>query len=347
MLTLIFAVGVCAVTAFATTDGSSTGSEVQTAQQAAANPSSETSSIDGGTGGNVGLSSEASSSEVSSGSSESSTGSEPGSSTGSSGESGSSEIISSGGESSSSVAPDSSKTPSSSRAVSSSKPTRSVDTQQDEINQRASQADAAVSDPDALSSQDWSELLSSSSSSSEAAVGALSSDASSASSDAADQGGGISWLLVAGIVLIALGIAGVGFFVYAQFFANRRGGGPLYGGPIDISSNSPDIPQEQGEPEEFEDISSHSDAKPVPGKNALEGVRPAGTVHPSGKVAGKGPEKSRPETAKPEPNDRDVTAPIPQPPVPDQGAEARPKSQATPVQNSDFDWDKFFNDDDK
>lgn len=250
----------------------------------------------------------------------------------------------------------SSRRSSSSRAAS-SRVTSNVDTQQSRINERASQAEAAVSDPGALSSQDWSELLSSSSQPSSGAAGAVS-DASSSASSTASQGGGVSALLIGGIILIILGVAGIGYFVYAQFFAGRRRRmDSLYDDelPVDISSystgNTEPIPQE------FEDISSNS--------TPLEHVRPAGTVQVKkpGAAAKKSPagaktpegQQSKPSAkpaVKPEPSDRDATMPIPQPPV--QRAEpaaplanGAPKAQATPVQKSDFDWEKFFNDNDQ
>lgn len=224
-----------------------------------------------------------------------------------------------------------------------------------------------MSDPGVLSSQDWSELLSSGAQNSSAVAAGTASGLSSASSTPGGQGGGVSWLLILGIALIVLGVAGVGFFIYAQFFANRHGGHGGYNGPADISSRTVADPGDDTEPLEFEDISSHSVGYVDSGKKSFEGVRPAGTVNRTpapAKAPAPKPTPAKPKPEKTVPNDRDVTAPIPQPKpqvqpqqkaelpkrepsAPVDTADAKPKSQATPVQNSNFDWEKFFNEEDK
>ena len=102
------------------------------------------------------------------------------------------------------------------------------DTDQNLIDQLASQAAQANSDPDVLTSQDWSELLSQAESS-----GAESEDSSSgALLPEEDEDDGTSsgmtastrssWLLPVGVVLILLAVAGIGAFVYLQFILPRR-----------------------------------------------------------------------------------------------------------------------------
>jgi hypothetical protein len=273
----------------------------------------------------------------------------------------------------------SSSAPASSRreTVSSKKPVeipKHVDTQESRVEQIASQADAAVSDPDVLSSENWSELLSSGSQSS--APSSANSDAglSSATSSKASQGGGISWLLILGIVLIMLAICGIVFFVYEQFLKGHDDdfGGPSGpSGPNDISSHSSgDSSQTDTSPTEFTDISSDSD-----GVQHREGYVPAGKQSPVSTPPAVSDAPSAPPTdsvpaspAAPEakvqktvnlksrkPNDGDITAPIPQvelpvrePSIPEPETQSLPKAQATPLENGkNFDWEEFFNGNDK
>lgn len=122
------------------------------------------------------------------------------------------------------------------------------DTDQDLIDQLASNAATANSDPDVLTSQDWSELLSQA-------------DGESSFLDSSSTGGAIlptdddtngpgdmtasnrsSWLLPVGIVMILLAFAGFAVFVYLQFIAPRMKASspafspaPLTGGRTDPS----------------------------------------------------------------------------------------------------------------
>lgn len=106
--------------------------------------------------------------------------------------------------------------PSSNKAAPSSSQ-KPVDTHQSEIDEAASRAEAAISEPDTLSSQDWNSLLNSSSSS--AAAGAV----SSLPSSQGKSGSNFSKLFYLGIGLIVLALAGIGLFIYLQFIRGRRG----------------------------------------------------------------------------------------------------------------------------
>ena len=121
------------------------------------------------------------------------------------------------------------------------------DTDQDLIDQLASHAATANSDPDVLTSQDWSELLSQagsdgSSSDSSSAGGAVlpTDDDTNGSGDMATSSRS-SWLLPVGIVMILLAFAGFAVFVYLQFIAPRMKASsapspaPLTGGHTDPS----------------------------------------------------------------------------------------------------------------
>ena len=142
------------------------------------------------------------------------------------------------------------------------------DTDQNLIDQLASQAAQANSDPDVLTSQDWSELLSQAESS-----GAESEDSSSgALLPEEDEDDGTSsgmtastrssWLLPVGIVLILLAVAGIGAFVYLQFILPRRrpsAPDPLTGArtdpSVDDSFRGPSYPDD-GEEEGYVDVSA-------------------------------------------------------------------------------------------
>ena len=125
----------------------------------------------------------------------------------------------------------------------SQKPAVSVNTDNAEINQNASRAAEATSDPDLLSSQDWSELLTSGEvSQSPNAKPFENTPQGNGDGNSEEKQGSFSWILPLGIALIVLGLGGIAFFVYAQFFAPRR------------RSAFDDT----GEIEEFTDISSDS-----------------------------------------------------------------------------------------
>lgn len=348
LITLLFAASVFTVTAFATGDNSQLTDLANTSSQTQSvdvpsDVSSASSASQDGTGG--GVTPESDSSAVNS-------------------------VVSSkasGAARSSSPASSRRETASSKRQ---SEIPKHVDTQGSRVAQIASQADEAVSDPDVLSSENWSELLSSGGQSSAPASANSDAGLSSETSSRAPQGGGISWLLILGIVLIVLAICGIVFFVYEQFLKDHDDddfGGPS--GPNDISSHSSvSSSQTDTTPIEFTDISSDSDGvqhregyipagkqSPVPTSPAVNVTPSAFPAVPAAPVI---PEAKAQKTVNPknrETNAADITAPIPQeelptrkPSVPDHETQSLPKAQATPVENGkDFDWEEFFNGNDK
>lgn len=189
----------------------------------------------------------------------------------------------------------------------------SVDTHESEIEQAASRAEEAISDPDVLSSQDWGSLLSAGSQA-EAGTAAQSSQAPSGTA----QGGG-AWLFPVGIALIVLSACGIGIFVYLQFFSAPGPGKPGSTGGGD--SRPKDM--------EFTDISSHSDG-------------PYAAPEDPGEAPAESHESHTDEAGFTRPLPADLrtlhAARLPS---------GLPKAQAKPVDGgkSDFDWDKFFNDD--
>lgn len=234
-----------------------------------------------------------------------------------------------------STAPSSSasqQTPSSSPAV-------SVDTHQSEVDAAASQADATISEPDTLSSQNWNDVFSSGSSSSSAAAGALQN--SQASSGAAQSnGGGFSTLLAVGIGLIVLALAGIGVFIYLQFFRGRNSlphGGPGAGPGPDSDSRATDntveftdISSFSGKPERAHAPDPHEefDHKPAHSRTAPE-ARPTRSDLDDTRVM------------PPRFSSAPAQTPPPAVPRPTERAQAKPVSDA----KSEFDWEKFFNED--
>ncbi len=130
------------------------------------------------------------------------------------------------------------------------------DTQQGLINSRANALGST--DPDEQSNTDWSELLGGTASDSSEAVSAASSSAAVSSEGQKASSGGVTWMLILGVLFILLALAGIGYSIYAQFFAGR--GGPKNGGPngggfdgnedetdfIDISSSSDGLQHREG-----------------------------------------------------------------------------------------------------
>lgn len=120
------------------------------------------------------------------------------------------------------------------------------DTDQDLIDQLASHAATANSDPEALTSQDWSELLSqaggdSSSSDSSSAGGAiLPTDDDSGNSGDMTTSTRSSWLLPVGIVCILLAFAGFAVFVYLQFIAPRMKAASSHSSPAPLTGGRTD-----------------------------------------------------------------------------------------------------------
>lgn len=126
-------------------------------------------------------------------------------------------------------------------------PVTTPNTDQALIDQLASQAAQANSDPEVLTSQDWSELLSQAGAEESGAESRASSDGAIVSPEDGEDGGSTggmtasnesSWLLPTGIVLILLAIAGIAAFVFLQFILPRRqarASAPLSGAQIDPS----------------------------------------------------------------------------------------------------------------
>ena len=226
----------------------------------------------------------------------------------------------------------------------SSSNTPPIDTHQSEVNDAASNAEAAVSDPDALSSQDWSGVFSSGGNSSQASQGAaglLSSENGNNSS------GGNSWLFIAGIALIVLAACGIGLFIYLQFFRTPRSGGPRNKGMGDDMDDTEEI-------DSFTDISSDSSGTQQRndlGDNENENTKPIimsdsavkseilRNVKPHSSAPGVS-RQAPPAQAAPKAQAAQKAQVVPK-------TQAAPRAQAKPVNGSksDFDWDKFFNDD--
>lgn len=123
------------------------------------------------------------------------------------------------------------------------------DTQAGMVNSRAEGLDNT--DPDEQSNTDWSDLLNSGSSETSEDSALETSEATSSQGQKASSGG-ITWMLIVGILCILLALGGIGYFIYAQFFAGRGGPHNKGGGPSGGSGGSED---ETG----FIDISSSSD----------------------------------------------------------------------------------------
>lgn len=122
-----------------------------------------------------------------------------------------------------------------------------------------STASVVSSDPGITSSQDWTALLTSSAASSSAAKSSsLSSAVSSAAPKTVSTGRKYSSLFYIGIVLIILGIAGVGAFIWLQINRHRNNRGTPGNGPGATGEDFSDAPEK---PDEFTDIASYSDGK--------------------------------------------------------------------------------------
>ncbi len=203
------------------------------------------------------------------------------------------------------------------KSVSSSSRTESVDTRQRQVEAAASAAEQATSDPGTLSSENWGSLLGVSSATGNSSA-ALSSEAGTSSS-AAEATGGFSTLFLAGVVLVLVGAAGVGTFIYLQFFRGRGGKGGPHGphGPGGSGKATDDTIV-------FTDVNSYSDGKKHDGELF-------------GAVRQRAPEEG---SRAPERSAKQESASRPQ---------YSEKAKAEPVENgkSDFDWEKFFNEDNR
>nr|WP_319489819.1 hypothetical protein [uncultured Caproiciproducens sp.] len=329
IITLIFAVTVFTLTAFAESNTTSVDPPAQEVTGAVVGNSSSQSA-----------GSPESSSQVSS---------EPTGSTSESSPSGS-EVPQSGGESSQTGSSSEAASSSSAHtATSSSKApvvNHNVDTHANEVEARASQAAQTISDPAVLSSQNWGELLSSG----ESAASETAADVGTVSSEAgATPGiGGVSWLLVLGVVLIVLALCGIGLFVYLQFFFKGNSSGGLKFAPAAAAAAA-----KTDEPLTFEDISSDSSKLQRREDSAFEDTQTGTDIQSSSVPAIKTAPAVKPQQArKPVKSDKEITAPIPQEILSRNGSASPssdriPKSQATPVKDSNFDWEKFFNDEKK
>lgn len=229
-----------------------------------------------------------------------------------------------------------------------------VNTHKNEVEARASQAAQTISDPDVLSSQDWGELLSSGESAASETVAAAGTVSSQTGSTPGI--GGVSWLLVLGVVLIVLAFCGIGLFIYLQFFFKGLPGGGLKFAPAAGTDKT-------DEPMTFEDISSDSSGIQHRGDSVSDDTQTFTDIRSSSAPAAKRPSAVKtkpavkaPPLLKPQPalkpatSDKDVTAPLPQQILSRGAADssssdrtALPKSQAQPVKESNFDWEKFFN----
>lgn len=130
-------------------------------------------------------------------------------------------------------------------------PAASSSTDTDDASDTISVAD---SDPGVTASQDWNALLNPSSAENQSDVSSsIISGISSTPSQTTTSGRKFSSLFYIGIVLIALGLAGIGTFIYLFVLGKREGGG----GPKGGASSGGDAEQE----EDFTDITSYSDGK--------------------------------------------------------------------------------------
>lgn len=216
-------------------------------------------------------------------------------------------------------------------ASSTGKSSETVSTDQKAVEQAARDAQDAGSDPGTLSSEDWGALLNSSSSDSSEA-----SEVSSAVSSQAPQAGGTSTLFIVGIVLAVLGLVGIGTFIYLQFI--HKPGGP----------NKPNGTGGTGDDDTavFTNVSSYSDGRPHTADTDELHKAQAGQLDEEDPVDEKTQVVNLPDSP--------AAPPVEEPQPPKQEPEHQAprhlaKAQAKPVQseNSDFDWEQFFNEEDK
>ena len=240
------------------------------------------------------------------------------------------------------------------------------DTQQGLINSRANALGST--DPDEQSNTDWSELLGGTASDSSEAVSAASSSAAVSSEGQKASSGGVTWMLILGVLFILLALAGIGYFIYAQFFAGR--GGPKNGGPngggfdgnedetdfIDISSSSDGLQHREGylPPEKDSkrqpgaqsaslndhtvEIPSLSDDPPIEEivSAASDASRQPPLRNPHAVYAG-------PSAAAQDPAAQNSAAQssAAQPADPADASRGQ-EAQASPAAQKNFDWNKFF-----
>lgn len=382
-LSVIFACSVFGTTAFASqvltiaeagdpTSGASEGSSSSSQEppvtseepsESSSEPSSQPSSSEISSS-----SSEASSSEISSSSSEESS-------------------SSSSQSSSESSQSESSSNSSQSDAESSSDPIPSWNPDDDKPSGTITDPHAGVdptisapenNDPSALSSQDWSELLSSASGE-EASSGASSEESSSSEAGGLVSRNDSSWLLFVGILLIVLGAGGIGGFVYLQFIRPRR----VHHNTLEDISQGDTQYMDMGDtgeiPTEFEDISSYSaeaaagaagfgsdgaapEGEGLPGgadgadtdissvSRSAQETRPVNPYGQAMPVVKKAPKETPHIPSAPEGyEDISSRAEGTRPAVPRLNQEQAQKAAHAPAKpkdgkaSDDFDWDQFFN----
>lgn len=233
------------------------------------------------------------------------------------------------------------------------------DTQQGLVNSRANALGST--DPEEQSNTDWSELLGGATSDTSEASSATASSGTVSSEGQKASSGGVTWMLILGILFILLALAGIGYFVYAQFFAGR--GGPKNGGPngtggfngdedetdfVDISSSSDGLQHREGYlPPEKNDVQQPGTQSAALNDHTVEipslnDETPIEEIVSAASDASRQPPLRNPHATYTDPH------PVPQNSVA-LGSAARPvdvslspKAQATPVEHKNFDWDKFF-----
>ena len=240
------------------------------------------------------------------------------------------------------------------------------DTQQGLINSRAHALGST--DPDEQSNTDWSELLGGTASDSSEAVSAVSSSSAVSSEGQKASSGGVTWMLILGVLFILLALAGIGYFIYAQFFAGR--GGPQNGGPngggfdgnedetdfIDISSSSDGLQHREGY------LPPEKDGKRQPGAQSaslndhtveipsLSDDPPIEEIVSAASDASRQPPLRNPHAVyagpsaaaqDPAAQNSAVQSSAAQPADPADASRGQ-EAQASPAAQKNFDWNKFF-----
>ena len=239
----------------------------------------------------------------------------------------------------------------------SQRPSVIVDTDNDEINENASRAAEATDDPDLLSSQDWSELLTSGevSQSPDAKPFENIQQQENQSGSNTSQGS-FSWILPVGILLIVLGLGGIAFFVYAQFFAPRRRAAFDDTGEIqeftDISSDSSGVQQREdylfGGESEPEDLAEPEEEEQIPTEEPQDEAVTEEGAPPVGALTEEAPIQKNVEIAEPEVRFIPDAKPGEMPREESKDAAANPYGFKVEImkdqkdENGNFDWDAFF-----
>ena len=239
----------------------------------------------------------------------------------------------------------------------SQRPSVIVDTDNEKINENASRAAEATDDPDLLSSQDWSELLTSGevSQSPDAKPFENIQQQENQSGSNTSQGS-FSWILPVGILLIVLGLGGIAFFVYAQFFAPRRRAAFDDTGEIqeftDISSDSSGVQQREdylfGGESEPEDLAEPEEEEQIPTEEPQDEAVTEEGAPPVGALTEEAPIQKNVEIAEPEVRFIPDAKPGEMPREESKDAAANPYGFKVEImkdqkdENGNFDWDAFF-----